>query len=228
MKSLNWATFSGDTYTGVGVPHLLSDIDVFILLQYAIQIGFAPQSFFDDYEGNEAAINDYLDLLTHRLIKQENTVSIPIGTIACYGAVIPPSGWLICDGSSVLKTDYPLLWDVLGDFWGAPTETTFVIPDYRNRSPMGYDNGSVPPLFAFGSYQGELEHTLTVTELPPHTHYTYATETGSEFSVITAAAANVDIADVDTNFKTYPTGGGVPHNTLHNVAVSAVIIFAGE
>lgn len=153
-------------------------------------------------------------------------VTLPIGMIAPFAALSVPSGWLACDGSLVAKATYPLLWDVLGDWWGTPTDTHFYVPDMRNRSPFGYD-GAIPPMFPFASYQGELEHTLTTDEIPAHHHTTYPTTAGSDWNVISGAAAGVDAATPSATFRTWDTGGGEPHNNIHPVAVCTFIIYAG-
>jgi len=154
------------------------------------------------------------------------TMTMPVGSIIQYGAVAVPTGWLSCDGSMVAKADHPALWDVLGDWWGTPTETHFYLPDYRNRSPMGYDD-TIPPLYPFASHQGQMNHTLTVDEIPAHHHTNYPTAAGSDWNVISAASASVNAAAPDSNFRTWDTGGGEPHNNLHPVAVCNFIIYAG-
>jgi microcystin-dependent protein len=50
-----------------------------------------------------------------------------------------PNGFLLCDGSSVLKADYPELYSVIGDIYGpALTVNHFKLPDLRGYFPRGY------------------------------------------------------------------------------------------
>lgn len=171
----------------------------------------------------QAMLQMYFDIQN---VDCEPPVSIPVGIIAPFAALSVPNGWLACDGSLVAKTDYPQLWDALGDWWGAPTETHFYLPDMRNRSPFGYD-GAIPPVYPFGSQQGEMEHTLTVAEIPAHSHITYPTMGGTDWNVISGGAAGVNAALPDATFQTWSTGGGQAHNNLHPVVICAFIIYAG-
>lgn len=52
----------------------------------------------------------------------------PVGTITLYGGTLVPAGWLQCDGTTPLRTDYPALYAVLGIIYGAATGTTFKLP----------------------------------------------------------------------------------------------------
>lgn len=53
---------------------------------------------------------------------------------------IPP-GWLLCDGDTLNKVDYPVLFNIIGVNWGEPTPETFNLPDLRGVFLRGV-NGS--------------------------------------------------------------------------------------
>lgn len=58
---------------------------------------------------------------------------------------LPPTGWLICDGSAVSRTTYAALFDYMGTSFGAGNgTTTFNIPDVRARVMQGLNNVSLP------------------------------------------------------------------------------------
>lgn len=62
----------------------------------------------------------------------------PIGAIQSYGGETAPAGWLICDGSTVSRTEYAELFAVIGiNFGEGDGETTFGIPDLRECVPVG-------------------------------------------------------------------------------------------
>lgn len=62
----------------------------------------------------------------------------PIGAIQSYGGETAPAGWLICDGSTLSRTDYAELFAVIGiNFGEGDGETTFGIPDLRECVPVG-------------------------------------------------------------------------------------------
>lgn len=47
---------------------------------------------------------------------------------------------MICDGASLLITEFQELYDVIGDTWGED-ETSFMLPDLRGQFIRGFDNG---------------------------------------------------------------------------------------
>jgi len=162
---------------------------------------------------------------THPEFKSALSTLIPAGTIVMYGGSTAPSGWLLCNGDIVLKSQYPELYAVIGDSFGTYDVLHFVLPLFDFRFPMG--KGGV---YGIGDYGGEAEHTLDVSELPAHSH-------GLDH-------VGLDVEDKDTGengiavegkeyFETiYPFGGqitdetgdGAAHNNLPPYLVVNFII----
>ncbi len=69
--------------------------------------------------------------------------SLPIGSLTAYLGEDVPADWLVCDGSSVLRADYPQLFARLGTAYGAVDDTHFNLPDLRGRFLEGADNAGV-------------------------------------------------------------------------------------
>ena len=62
----------------------------------------------------------------------------PIGAIFPFGGTSAPSGYLLCDGSAVSRSDYAALFAVIGTSFGAGDgSTTFNVPDLRESVPVG-------------------------------------------------------------------------------------------
>src|SRR6185437_3498433 len=54
-----------------------------------------------------------------------------------------PSGWLLCDGTAISRTDYASLFSVVGiSHGGGNGTTTFNLPDYRGLFIRGEDHGA--------------------------------------------------------------------------------------
>ena len=89
--------------------------------------------------------------------------SAPIGLIGIWPTASIPSYWLTCNGQAVSRTTYSLLYDVISTTYGTGDgSTTFNLPDFINRSPIGVGTGTVT---ASGS-NGDVDtsgDTLTVT-----------------------------------------------------------------
>lgn len=75
---------------------------------------------------------------------------IPVGTINSFSAVTPPTGWLLCDGStlnSVTNPEYADLFSHIGITFGGAGAASFKVPDLRGRFTLSFDS-TVSGLFA--------------------------------------------------------------------------------
>jgi len=70
------------------------------------------------------------------------TFPVPAGAIIAWAAASPPTGWLECNGASLLRTTYPDLFTVIGVTYGAADGTHFYIPDYQGEFLRGMDPGT--------------------------------------------------------------------------------------
>ncbi len=158
--------------------------------------------------------------------------STPSGVIQMYVAAAAPTGWLLCDGSSYLRTTYPVLFAVIGTTFGNADGTHFNVPDMRGRVAIGTGTGtggsasgtgaptggSALTARALAGWNGEETHTLTTPEIPAHTHTVNFTLTGG-------SGGKVIGTDGATNDQvTGSTGGGGAHNNLQpSLGVSFII-----
>ena len=111
--------------------------------------------------------------------------AVPVGSMQAYAGSSPPTGWLLCDGTTASRTTYSNLFSVIGTTYGVGDgSTTFGLPDMRGRVPMGAGTGN--QLNASGSgaitggtgmtartagaFGGEETHLLTSAEIPAHSH----------------------------------------------------------
>lgn len=90
---------------------------------------------------------------------------VPVGAGMIWYTNTAPAGWLIADGSSLNRADYPKLFAVINTTYGSVSGTTFNIPDLRQRFPMGKAaSGTGNTLAGTG---GSIDHTHSV---PAHYH----------------------------------------------------------
>jgi len=96
------------------------------------------------------------------------------GEIKMWGVSSAPTGYLLCDGSAISRTTYAALFAVYGTTFGSGNgTTTFNVPDFRDRMPIGA--GSTYALAATG---GSATTTISTSNLPSHTH-TFSATSGS-------------------------------------------------
>lgn len=115
-------------------------------------------------------------------------------------------GWLLCDGRSLLRTDYPLLFDLIGTSFGNINSTTFKLPDTRGRAVTSIGTGSGLTSRSNGQITGNETHTLTTSELPSHNHTGTTDSSGSHTHTSNANGGNDGIGLVqDTNSNTATT-----------------------
>lgn len=166
--------------------------------------------------------------------QREATVAVPVGSLVPFAGTAAPSGsaWLLCDGAAVSRTDYAALFAVVGTAYGVGDgTTTFNVPDLRGRVPVGIDDmggtdaGRLSVANTIGGSGGEQSHTLTVAEMPPHTHANATTArtmvlTGGEWA-ISRTAAEAD------RYQTGSAGSGGAHNNMQPYLLTNYLIRAG-
>ena len=60
------------------------------------------------------------------------------GEIKMWPTVTAPTGYLICNGAAVSRTTYATLFGIIGTTFGpGDTTSTFNLPDFRDRMPIG-------------------------------------------------------------------------------------------
>lgn len=65
-------------------------------------------------------------------------VGVPSGSLFMWPTAAAPTGYLLCNGTAVSRSTYAALYAVVGDTFGAGDgSTTFNLPDYRDRMPIG-------------------------------------------------------------------------------------------
>ena len=91
-----------------------------------------------------------------------------------------PKGWALSNGQLLPINQNQALFSLLGTTFGGDGRVNFALPDLRARTPIHVGNGHT-----LGERGGEQAHTLSVAELPTHTHVLNATSNTGNIPVPT-------------------------------------------
>lgn len=154
----------------------------------------------------------------------------PVGTILLWAGNYTPPGWLALDGSCISVTDYPELYALIGYSFSpghmCNPPTTFPLPDLRNRVPVGEgQNVYNPSNRIFGSYGGREVMSLTVTEMPAHTHSYGWITSNTPGGAISGTGRYITGLTTGT---TGSTGAGAQFSLMNPFVVVRYIINAGK
>lgn len=186
---------------------------------------------------NDTNLNLMQTYIENAINAQVSGDTLPVGCIVPFTSDVVPENWLLCNGQAVSRTDYDLLFSIIGTTYGVGDgSTTFNLPDLRGRVPLGKGTGTGAGgevyNFELSAKGGEYSHILTVGEMPSHTHIIADTENGAirvqgygestQHTGLIRTDANVEWTNHTLTAAT--TGGGAAHNLLQPFEVHNFII----
>ena len=136
-----------------------------------------------------------------------------VGEIRMFAGNFAPAGWMFCEGQLLPISENETLFQLIGTTYGGDGESTFALPDLRGRIPIHQGNG-----FILAETGGAEEITLTVAQVPAHSHPLLAT---SDAASGTTPSSNVVLARA-VNPTVTPYGSDNPTTSLHPSSVSPV------
>ncbi|KAF2341823.1 phage tail protein [Flavobacterium tistrianum] len=141
-----------------------------------------------------------------------------LGEIRIVSFNFAPKGWAFCNGQFLPINQNQGLFSLLGTMYGGNGQTTFALPNLRGRIPIHFGNGHT-----IGEKGGEEAHTLSISELPQHTHVLQAktdsasTNIPSSLNLLGNTVPNLVYSGQSQNFTSMnpsslsSVGGSQPH-----------------
>lgn len=143
-----------------------------------------------------------------------------VGEVRIFAGNFAPAGWMFCEGQLLPISEYETLFNLIGTTYGGDGQSTFALPDLRGRLPIHFGNG-----FTLAETGGVEEVTLTVNQIPAHTHALLGTgnvagsnNPGGGYLANTVTGQKV-YSSATATLPQNPgmvssTGGSQPHNNL--------------
>ncbi len=153
-----------------------------------------------------------------------------IGQIMPVGFNFAPRGWALCDGAILAISQNTALFSLLGTTFGGDGRTTFALPDLRSRSIVHVGTGPGLDTVTWGERGGNYQHTLTVNQMPSHTHNIGAqTATGEESNPsgkYIAAQTDAFAEDSNTTMAAPTNAGGNQSFNIRNPYLGIYVCIA--
>ena len=152
-----------------------------------------------------------------------------IGEIRMFGGSFAPAGWMFCDGQLLPISENDALFTLIGTTYGGDGQETFALPNLQSRVPV--HPGGVNNL-VLAEAAGVEEVTLTVNQLPSHTHPALGT-TAAATQVSPGGAMFAQSSNQIYSFLSpvqispqaiTPVGGSQPHTNLQPYLCISFII----
>ena len=176
------------------------------------------------------------------------TYILPAGSVIPYAGTSAPTGFLLCDGSSVSQSTYADLFAVIGTTYDTGDDgSTFKLPDLRGRVVAGQDDmgGSSANRLTnqsgglngdtLGDTGGSETHTLTTAQLAAHTHSfsddisvatprSFVNGSGTNSVNMGGSGIAVNSSTVTVSGTTGSKGSGSAHNNVQPTIILNYII----
>jgi len=142
-----------------------------------------------------------------------------VGEIRMFAGNFSPAGWQFCDGSLLSISENETLFQLIGTTYGGDGQSNFAVPDLRGRIPIHQGGG-----FTLAETGGAEEVTLTINQIPAHSHPFLGTTTSgtvpnpsnallASSTVVSLYAAETVSSNMSTN-AIAPVGGSQSHTNF--------------
>jgi microcystin-dependent protein len=122
-----------------------------------------------------------------------------IGQIIMFAGNFAPRDWAFCDGQLLQISENQSLYSILGTTYGGDGRTTFGLPDFRGRVPIGQGQGNGLTSRIMGEQIGIEDITLSTAQMPIHSHAAETTISGSSVTAKLKASSAEGTTNVPLN-----------------------------
>lgn len=120
-----------------------------------------------------------------------------LGQILIVSFEFAPKGWAMCNGQLLAINQNQALFSLIGTYYGGDGRTNFALPDLRGRAPIHQGSLAGGSDYVIGEIGGEETVTLTINQIPAHTHelmaYGGVGTTANPTGAVWAAQSRLDV-----------------------------------
>ena len=150
-----------------------------------------------------------------------------VGEIRIFAGNFPPNGWMFLDGALLPISENDVLFQLLGTTYGGDGQETFALPNLQSRVPIHQGTGPSGTNYVLAEAAGTESETLTVQQIPSHTHQEVASNvpatdqnpTGKVLALPNSSQPNLvfwgsdSVAQMNAQ-AIQPAGGSQPHENV--------------
>ena len=147
-----------------------------------------------------------------------------VGEIRNFAGNFRPAGWAFCEGAPMPISENEVLFQLIGTTYGGDGEETFNLPDLRGKIPVHQGTGG-GMTYTLGESGGVQQVTLTVQQIPTHTHALIGSKDAGNQSTpvnfILAASNTISMykaaavtGALNAASGASPVGGSQPHENM--------------
>ena len=147
-----------------------------------------------------------------------------VGEIRMFAGTFAPAGWAFCAGQLQSISENETLFQLIGTTYGGDGQETFALPSLCSRVPLHMGTGPGGSTRQLAEMSGAETVTLTVNQIPSHSHVPVANSTSSGTSPTNSVSAgSTDLAQyapatgtttlMQANSMSF-SGGSQPHNNM--------------
>lgn len=134
-----------------------------------------------------------------------------LGEIRMFAGNFAPAGWMFLEGQLLPISENETLFQLIGTTYGGDGESTFALPNLQGRIPVHQGNN-----YQLAETGGVESATLTVSQIPVHSHQVLATS-----QIANSAVPNNGVLAVSSKVSTFISGSTL-NQSMHAQAISPV------
>jgi len=171
----------------------------------------------------------------------EASMTAYVGEIRMFAGNFAPNGWMFCEGQTLPISENDVLFQLIGTTYGGDGEETFNLPNLASRIPIHMGTGPDGTTYQIGEMAGTEQETLTINQIPSHTHPEVAANvagseqdpTGRVLAIPASSQTGIKFYGSDSvaamsNQAIQPAGGSQPHeNTQPFLCINFIISLFG-